>query len=501
MTAMLRATRRGLAASLVVLTACGQSGIAQERGSATQAEVRQQLGSVPSTVDTITAARLSGAFRAAADRALPAVVYIQVASQPRLARSMSRNPFFQIIPGFPDDFDFDRPQQGAGSGVIIDEEGHVLTNRHVVRDAEQIVVTLLDGREYSAEIVGTDQSTDVAVIKLLLRKGDRLPVAEIGNSDQLQVGDWVLALGNPFGLTFTVTAGIVSARGRTTGILRRNDPAAVEDFIQTDAAINPGNSGGPLVDLRGRVVGINTAIQSPNGVNAGYGFAIPINLARKVADDLIKYGTVRRPRLGVFIETPTEADAEAYGLDRAAGAEITAVQPNTPAAEAGLQMGDVVVAVDGRPIETSGELQTLLAQRQPGERVRLTIVRDRQRRDITVELGQFETDRTRESSRAERMSATERLGFEAQELTPRLAGQLGLPSDTHGVVILGATPLSPVAGQVGAGDVIVSINGQPVRNMRDLERIAEDLEPNDLVRLIVRTRDVGERIINYRVRY
>jgi serine protease Do len=500
MTAMLRATRRGIAASLVVLAACGQSGIAQDRGSATRAEVSQPLGSVPSMVDTITAARLSGAFRAAADRALPAVVYVQVASQPRLARSTSRNPFFQIIPGFPDDFELDRPQQGAGSGVIIDAEGHVLTNRHVVRDAEEIVVTLHDGREYAAEIVGTDQSTDVAVIKLLLRKGDKVPVAEIGDSDQLQVGDWVLALGNPFGLTFTVTAGIVSARGRTTGILRRNDPSAVEDFIQTDAAINPGNSGGPLVDLRGRVVGINTAIQSPNGVNAGYGFAIPINLARKVADDLIRYGTVRRPRLGVFIETPTEADAEAYGLDRPAGAEITAVQPNTPAAEAGLKMGDVVVAVDGRPIETSGELQTLLAQRQPGERVRLTIVRDRQRRDITVQLGQFETDQTRERSRAERMSATQRLGFHAEEITPRLAGQLGLPSDTRGVVIRGTTPLSPVAGQVADGDVIVSINGKPVRTMRDLERIAEDLQPNDLVRLIVRTRDVGERIINYRVR-
>jgi len=505
MSTMLRPMKRGLAASLVVLAACGQSGVAQgvaqDASEAAHAEVREQLGSVPAVVDTVTAARLSGAFRAAADRALPAVVYIRVATEPRLARnSLRNNPYFRILPGFPDDGRLE-PQMGAGSGVIIDAEGHVLTNRHVVRDADEIVVRLVDGREYAAEVVGTDPSTDVAVIKLATRGNERLPVAQIGNSDQLQVGDWVLALGNPFGLEFTVTAGIVSARGRTTGILRQESGEnALEAFIQTDAAINPGNSGGPLVDLQGRVVGINTAIQSPTGVNAGYGFAIPINLAYKVAADLIQYGAVRRPRLGVYIETPNEADVAAYGLDRAAGAEITSVQEGSPAARAGLKMGDVVVAVDGRPIETSSDLQTLLAQRQPGERVRLTIVRDRQRRDVTVELGQFETDRVRERSRSERLSAAERLGFYAQDLTSQDLVDLGLPENTRGVVVLGTPALSPVADQVGRGDVIVSINGKPVRSVRDLESVAAGLKPGDLVQLIVRRGNLGDRIVNYRIR-
>jgi serine protease Do len=506
MTAKLRAMKRGIAASLVVLAACGQNGVAQgvaqDAAESARREVREQLGAVPAVVDTVTASRLSGAFRAAAERALPAVVYIQVASEPRLARDALRNnPFFWFWPRSQDDIRI-QPQMGAGSGVIIDTQGHVLTNRHVVRDADEIVVRLVDGREYAADVVGTDPSTDVAVIKLATRGNERLPVAEIGDSDQLQVGDWVLALGNPLGLEFTVTAGIVSARGRTTGILGQESQYPLEAFIQTDAAINPGNSGGPLVDLHGRVVGINTAIQSPTGAYAGYGFAIPINLAYKVATDLIQYGTVRRPRLGVFIETPNEADAAAYGLERAAGAEITSVQENSPAARAGLKMGDVVIAVDGRPIETSSELQTLLAQRQPGDRVRLTIVRDRRQMDVTVELGQFETDRVRERSRSERVSAAQRLGFEARELTSRDVQELGLPADTRGVVIVDVPPLSPIYRQVSPGSVIVSINGKPIRTLRDLERAADELGPGDLVQLIVRApqADIGERIVNYRIR-
>jgi len=508
MTTKLRAMKRGLAASLVVLAACGENGVAQgmaqDAANAARREVREQLGSVPAVVDTVTASRLSGAFRAAAERALPAVVYIQVATEPRLARDALRNtPFNWMFPRMPDDVRI-QPRTGAGSGVIIDAQGHVLTNRHVVRDADEIVVRLVEGREYSADVVGTDPSTDVAVIKLATRGNERLPVADIGDSDQLQVGDWVLALGNPLGLEFTVTAGIVSARGRATGILRQEvGETALEAFIQTDAAINPGNSGGPLVDLRGRVVGINTAIQSPTGAYAGYGFAIPINLAYKVAADLIEHGAVRRPRLGVLIETPNEADVAVYGLERAAGAEIVSVQEGTPAARAGLRMGDVVIAVDGRPIETSSELQTLLAQRQPGDRVRLTIIRDRQRKDVTVELGQFETDRVRERSRPDRPSAAQRLGFEAQELaTSRDATALGLPPDARGVVITNVPPLSPVLGQVAPGSVIVSINGKPIRTLRDLERVAEDLKPGDLVQLVIRwpQGDVGERIVNYRIR-
>ena len=414
MARMLRAVRCGAALGLVLLAGCGERGAAQDRANAARAEVRERLGGLPAELDTTTAARLSGAFRAAAERALPAVVYVQVQGRRELAQRQNlRIPFFRFVPpGFEEDEP--PPQRGQGSGFIFDERGYILTNNHVVRDAESILVRLVDGREYDAEVVGGDPSTDVAVIRIRPRPGERLPVAQLGDSDQLRVGDWVLALGNPLGLEFTVTAGIVSARGRTIGILRRETQTALEAFIQTDAAINPGNSGGPLVDLLGRVVGVNTAIESPTGLNAGYGFAIPINLASKVARDLIEYGVVRRPRLGVSIANVTEADAEVYGLSEIAGAEVTSVQPGTPAERAGIRVGDVIVGLDGQPIRDATELQTALARRQPGERVRLTLVRDRRRMDISVELGQFEAQAARDRNRSERPTAEERLGEVAE---------------------------------------------------------------------------------------
>src|SRR5690606_6824878 len=263
------------------------------------------------------------------------------------------------------------PREGSGSGFIFDSRGYVMTNRHVVADADEVIVTLSDGREYRATVVGTDPMTDVAVIRIDPNGGKPLPVATLGSSEDLQVGDWVLALGNPLGLDFTVTAGIVSAKGRNVGILRREaNLSAVEAFIQTDAAINPGNSGGPLADLTGRVVGVNTAIASATGFYAGYGFAIPIEVARKVANDLIEHGVVRRPRLGVLVEEINATDAEVYGLDEVAGAEVKQVQEGTPAAKAGLKVGDVIVGLDGVPIRTATQLISSLAQREPGEKVR-----------------------------------------------------------------------------------------------------------------------------------
>src|SRR5690606_25721911 len=251
---------------------------------------------VPIKLDTLTASSLSGAFRSAAATALPAVVQVEVQSRVSAASSR-RLPF--MIPGMPQD---EMPvQRGTGSGFIIDEQGHVMTNNHVVEGADRIVVRLTDGREYDASIVGTDPNTDVAVIRLEGAEGESFPVSQFGNSDALKVGDWVLALGNPLGLDFTVTAGIVSAKNRSINILQNEMNTQLEAFIQTDAAINRGNSGGPMVDLLGRVVGINTAIESGTGFFAGAGFAIPINLARKVGGDLIEYGVVHRPRLGIQI--------------------------------------------------------------------------------------------------------------------------------------------------------------------------------------------------------
>src|SRR5687768_2065109 len=336
MTKRSRANRLVPVAAFVLLACNGSGEPAQAQTQSQTAAVREKLGPVPATLDTATAARLSGAFRGAADRALPAVVQISVTTQPTARENTGRQPQqfelplpFRGLPGIPDGLD---PQErrggrGTGSGVIFDERGYVLTNNHVVQNAATVRIVMVDGREYDAKVIGTDLQTDVAVAKIEPRNGEKFPVAPLGSSDRLKVGDWVLALGSPLGLDFTVTAGIVSAKNRALGII--DAPTAgtsLEAFIQTDAAINPGNSGGPLVDLLGNVIGINTAIQSPTGYFAGAGFAIPIDLAAKVAKDIIESGVVRRPRLGIEVGSINEADAEVYKLPSVSGAEVASVQ-------------------------------------------------------------------------------------------------------------------------------------------------------------------------------
>ncbi|HEX6940715.1 MAG TPA: Do family serine endopeptidase [Longimicrobiales bacterium] len=495
--------RRGVAASLVGLAACGPGEAAQAQRAPTSA-AKSAGAAVSVPVDTITAVRLSSAFRGAADRALPAVVSIRVVQTQRIIRGQPRIfRFFPDMPGFDEaPQELEVPTEGTGSGFIFDERGYIMTNRHVVNDADEVVVTLADGHEYRATVVGTDAMTDVAVIRIEPDDDESLPVAALGDSDALQVGDWVLALGNPLGLDFTVTAGIVSAKSRNVGILRREaDQAAVEAFIQTDAAINPGNSGGPLVDLQGRVVGVNTAIASRTGYYAGYGFAIPIAVARKVANDLIEYGVVRRPRLGVAVEEINATDAEVYGLEEVAGAEVKQVQEDTPAERAGLKIGDVVVALDGKPIESATQLISELARRQPGERVELGIIRDRKRRTVTVELGQFEPIESREERRAERPEVEELLGFRAAPLTRELARRFELDADADGVVVVEVDRFSPAAqAGIRPGYLLLRLNGREIEDADDVRDVARDLEPGDVVSAVVRIPEQGETIINYRTR-
>ena len=450
--------------------------------------VQQQLGDIPAALDTASAARLSAAFRAASAQALPAVVQITtiaVQDMPSQLLPFHREPLQQRT-------------QGTGSGFIIDSNGHILTNHHVVQNALHVNVVLLDGREYTAEVIGSDPSTDVAVIRVEPGQGDRLPVIELGNSDHLRVGDWVIALGNPMGLTFTATAGIVSATGRSIGVLPTE--TRLETFIQTDAAINPGNSGGPLVDLSGRVIGINTAIESPTGYWAGAGFAIPIALARKVADDLMRYGVVHRPRLGILIDDVNAADAEVYRLPAITGAEITQVQPGTPAHRAGLQLGDVVLRIEDQPINTAAELQDRVARFAPGDRIRVGFIRYGESLETTVELGEFETaqaQRSRESRPRDRSP----LGFNVSALPAQVASRLNLRGDNIPVVTR-VDPLSAAArAGLQDGDVIRSFNGQEVRTIREVERAAGGVRSGSVVSLIVmQARDPQPlpRIVNYR---
>jgi len=488
-----------LMGSLLVTAACGRSDV-QAQDNRAQERVQAQLGSVPAVIDTTLAGKLSATFRAAAARALPAVVYIRVQTRPVVAQHPS-------IPGFPPGFfgapENAQPEVATGSGFIYDASGLILTNNHVVADADQVLVRLVDGREFDARVVGRDPNTDVAVIRINRRNGEAaLPVVQMGNSDQTQVGDWVVALGNPLFLDFTVTAGIISAKGRNIGILRdRQGPQALEAYIQTDAAINPGNSGGPLVDLAGRVVAINSAIESPTGYYAGAGFAIPINLAVRVADDLVRYGAVHRPRLGVGVKDVTAADAETYGLPSVEGALVASVQGGSPAAAAGLQPGDVVVAINGQPIHSGTELTTTLAEKQPGDAVNLTFYRNRQRQQVQVRLGQFENARTVASAAPARPTSEQMLGFSVTPLTPAIATQLKVDR-TSGVVITAVPALSPAAGAVGRGQIILSINGQAIKTVADVERAAASLRPGQIVslRLLDPDPQTGLTVANYRIR-
>ncbi|HSJ14720.1 MAG TPA: trypsin-like peptidase domain-containing protein [Longimicrobiales bacterium] len=445
--------------------------------------------------DTATAFRLSSTFRAASERALPAVVFISVTAPPgRVARGNFEVP--EELRPFFDQFGFTLPdsmavppQQGSGSGFIIDAQGHIMTNHHVVGNATRILVRLLDGREYEARLVGSDANTDVALIRIDPLPGETLPVSVLGDSDELRVGDWVLALGNPLGFDFTVTAGIVSAKGRQ--LVSRE--TALEAYIQTDAAINRGNSGGPLVDLYGRVVAMNTAISGPTFV--GYGFAVPIGLARRVVEDLQRYGFVRRPRIGVYVQDVTAVDAEVYGLREVRGAEITAVQPGEAGAEAGLRAGDVVLAIDAQPIRNRIDFTERLARRQPGDRVQLTVWRDRAERQVAVRLGEFErAEPATAVAPADTVRAPQRLGFTARGLRPEESAR----SAGRGVAIASVERLGPLAGQVRAGTVLLSINGQAVDSVEDVVRLARRVEPGRAVSLRLLDAELGEMVVNYR---
>ena len=491
---VLRLTSVAVGAAAMLASACDDLGTSKPTDDPTVlSHIQNQLGPA-AKIDTSMTAQLSGAFRAAAAKALPAVVQITVTQHTQRTAEGFR---FQ---GMQDDEPTDELGQAFGSGFLIDTQGHILTNNHVIEDAVEVRVKLSDGRDYSADIVGGDPASDVALIQIH-PEGQALPEAEIGDSDDLRVGDWVLALGNPLSLNFTVTAGIVSAKNRTN-ILR--DATALESFIQTDAAINPGNSGGPLVDLRGRVVGINTAIESQTGFYSGASFAIPIKLAQKVAHDLAEFGVVHRPRLGVGIADVNAADAAVYKLPAVTGVEVISIPPNEPAARAGLQLGDVIVTVGDDRVASVSELQTHVAALQPGENVKVGFIRYGKPLQTTVKLGAFpNTKRAEESRLAVDRNAT-LIGFHTQLLPTQLAKRIGVAVGTP--VITDIDPFGP-AGQsanVGlqVGDVIRKVNGADINTASDLRRATARLKINDLVSMVVinlREPSPSPRIVNYRI--
>jgi serine protease Do len=451
--------------------------------------------------DVGSPAGLSTAFRAASHAAIDAVVQVRTEVSARTVSQqvppeLRGTPFEEMFGGRMRS----APQAASGSGFIIDANGYVVTNNHVVEGASRIRVVLNDKRELDARVVGRDPNTDIAVLKV---EGRGLPTVRLGDSDQLDTGDWVLALGYPLQLGQTTTAGIVSAKGRSIGIMAGTDGAnaPLEHYIQTDAAINPGNSGGPLVDLQGRVVGVNSAIASPTGYYSGYGFAVPINLARRVADDLMRYGVVHRPMLGVEIRDASTADAEVFRLASPDGA-VVASEPKGAARDAGMQMGDVIVALDGQPVKSGGDLMEAVMRHAPGDAVKVDYVRYGSRRSATLRLTQMDAARTAArdlAGKPDESSAADRVGFSAAQITPDIAAQLRMPS-AQGVVVTGVDPAGPAATQVFPGLIIDRVNGREVGTVAELRSAIDALRPGQVVSITGRRPDGTATIVNFRAR-
>ena len=407
-----------------------------------------------------------------------------------------KGPFERFFRRFREEERFEA--EGLGSGVIIREDGVILTNNHVVEEADEIQVSIFENQIYTAEILGRDPTTDLAVIKI---DGDGLPVAPLGNSDEAQVGEWVLAIGNPMQLPFTVTAGIISAKGRNIDIIPGS--YSIESFIQTDAAINPGNSGGPLINLRGEVVGINTAISSNTGYYQGYGFAIPVNLAKRVLNDIIEEGHVVRGILGISIRNVTPELAEQISLGTTSGIRVEGFVPqDSPARRAGLEQGDVIVGVDGIAVSRVNELQTLVANRKPGDPVTIDIIRDQETMTYTVILIERPEGNQNVASTAVELE-NHPFGVRLTDLDERTRTVHGL-GEASGVTVVEVDPDGPAAAAnpfpLQAGDVILEINnGTDVATISDMEEKLDGLRNSaELLLYISRYRD-GRVSANYTV--
>jgi serine protease Do len=431
--------------------------------------------------DLNVANALSNAFATVAQEVNPSVVTIFTESTVKVnAQPFSGGPFEEF---FGDDFFkhfFNQPspggdlkQMGLGSGVIVDKDGIIITNNHVVRNADDIQVRLMDGREFKAEVKGTDAQTDLAVISIDAK--DLKPI-QFGNSDEARVGDWVLAIGSPLQpeLEHTVTAGIISAKGRSGVGLTQ-----YEDFIQTDAAINPGNSGGAMVNLHSQLIGINAAIATQNGGFMGIGFAIPVNLAKKVMTDILEKGKVERGWLGVYIQTITPEIAKAFNLHRVKGVIISKVQKDSPAEKSGLKDEDVVLRFNGKEVDNSTELSTWIAGTSPNAKIVLTILRNGETKDIEVKLGELTPDK---QNLAEGSSQFDKIGLEVSNITRDLARKYNIPDGMKGVVITAVNPRGIAAANgLKEGDVVVKLNRSVIESVKQFTSVLNDIDAGDTV--------------------
>jgi serine protease Do len=508
-------SRAKIGAAVVVAFFCGlifASGFDLTRFGWAQGRVNGSANK-PTAAEVAPAADLESAFEAVADHARPAVVSIATErfARERPTSRLRRGGSGSVPPGIEDwlrNFDDprvapnDQPEEASGSGFIVSPDGYILTNNHVVADADRVTVTLFDKSTYPAKIIGRDPTTDVAVIKI---DGKSFPTVNLGDDEKMRVGQWVLAIGNPLDLDFTVTAGIVSAKGRNQSRLL-NNRYAITDYIQTDAAINPGNSGGPLLNIRGDVIGINSAIASATGFYSGYGFAIPITLAKQVMDDLIKYGSVKRAILGVQLNEVDPVAAKAVGLSRAVGAKVVGFGDDTvtsPARKAGMELNDVIVNADGKDVDQVNTLQRIIRAHKPGDVVSIDVMRFGQKKTFKIKLAEVEeapavASNTDEDSGARARPTTNRgtaarsmdkLGIMVEPISSDFAREAKL-SDIY----RSALRVASVAGKGPAyhtlqeNELILSVLNPVRRDIKspdDLQNVLNGLKGGDVITLKV----------------
>ncbi len=468
-----------LVSSLLAIFSC--TGSAKQETIEKQTDItfreKQEQASQPNQTSVHNTQKISEAvdFKAAVEKSTPAVVHVKSKVVP--SESKMQEQYEQIPEPFRDFFR--RPPQrdepltrASGSGVIISDDGYIATNYHLLRNADKMTVTLYDNRSFDAEVVGTDPATDLALLKI---DEEGLQFLNFGNSDEIDVGSWVLAVGNPFNLSSTVTAGIVSAKARNINILR--DQGAIESFIQTDAAVNPGNSGGALVNLDGELIGINTAIASPTGTYAGYAFAIPSNIVEKVMDDLLQYGTVQRAYLGVYIRSMNSELADQLDVDITRGVYLDSIMPSSAAEDAGLKKEDIIISVNGEDINSAPKLQEVIGRKRPGEKVSITVIRNGKEKEFNITLKNKRGDT--DIVEKEDLSVLNDIGIEVSNISEEEKEDL----EIDGGVKVTSIKRGPVSQQTNMkeGFVIVRADKKDVNNLEDLERILRNAEDGIMV--------------------
>lgn len=423
----------------------------------------------------------------------PTIVSIYTTKSVRV----EQNPFYFFFREMPQDGNQPREQRqdGLGSGIIISKDGYILTNYHVIKEVDELKVMMIDNREYEAKVIGSDPATEIALIKI---EADDLPVAVLGNSDNVEIGEWVMAIGSPLELTSTVTAGIVSALSRNIDIIQDRDTGGIENFIQTDAAINPGNSGGALLNLKGQVIGVNTAIATRTNYYMGYGFAVPINIAKSVVEDLMNFGEVRRGYLGVYIESVDPIKAKGVKLDKPKGVMVINVIEGSAADKAGLKEGDVILSVNGQEVNQTNELQAKVGIYNPGDKVELEVWRYGKKIEVTATLQsrEGETSVAAKEKTEEKEKNLKNLGLKVSNLNQKQLSDLDLDG---GIVVLSVEPYSAAnKARISNGDAIYEVNGDEIESVNDFYEKIDKFNAGDVIQLKVRrvqNSDIFDRLV------